>query len=116
MPKGGPRPNSGPPVDNLNALKHGRNSRQYKRLLELVADDPEARDLLVQIARVQRRRRRQAQGDTNRLLIAVAAQLRERALDLADAQYEDDQRIPPLPDTNPPPNEPFSQKTTIDRI
>ncbi len=116
MPRGGPRPNSGPPVDNLNALTHGRNSRQYKRLLELVAGDPEARGLLVQIARVQRRRRKQAQGDTNRLLIAVVDQLRERALDSAAAQYENDQRIPPLPDTNPPPNEPHLQKTTIDRI
>ncbi len=29
MPKGGPRPNSGPPVDNLNALKHGRNASPF---------------------------------------------------------------------------------------
>ena len=100
--RGGPRPGSGPPLGNLNALKHGRTSRQYKRLLQLVAEDPEACHLLVRIARVQRRRRNQAQRDTNHLLIAVAAQLRERAIDTAVARYENDQRIPPLPDTDPP--------------
>jgi len=112
MPRGGPRPGSGPPLGNLNALKHGRTSRQYQRLLHLVAEDPEARHLLVRIARVQRRRRSQAQGDTNHLLIAVAAQLRERALDAAVARYENDQRIPPLPDTDPPPGATSRRKTT----
>lgn len=106
--RGGPRPGSGPPRGNLNALKHGRTSRQYQRLLHLVAGDPEARDILLRVARVQRRRRDQAQGDANRLLIAVAAQLRERAIDAAVARYENDQRIPPLPDTDPPPNGTFS--------
>ncbi len=87
MPRGGPRPNSGPPLGNLNALKHGRTSRQQQRLLQLLADNPEARDLLTAIARVQRRRRKQAERDTNRLLIALAARLRERALDEAAARY-----------------------------
>jgi hypothetical protein len=106
--RGGPRAGSGPPLGNLNALKHGRTSRQYQRLLHLVADDPEARDILLRVARVQRRRRTQAQGDANHLLITVAAQLRERAIDAAVARYENDQRIPPLPDTDPPPNATFS--------
>jgi hypothetical protein len=106
--RGGPRPGAGPPIGHLNALKHGRTSRQYRRLLHLVADDPEARDILLRVARAQRRRRDQAQSDANRLLIAVAAQLRERAIDVAVARYENDQRIPPLPDTDPPPNATFS--------
>ncbi len=37
MSRGGPRPNSGPPLGNLNALKHGRTSRQQQRLLQLIA-------------------------------------------------------------------------------
>ncbi len=106
--RGGPRPGSGPPLGNLNALKHGRTSRQYQRLLHLVADDPEARDLVLRVARVQRRRRARAQSDANLLLLAVAAQLRERAIDAAVARYENDQRIPPLPNTDPPPNGTFS--------
>jgi len=112
MPRGGPRPNSGPPLGNLNAYKHGRTSRQHQRLLHLVAQDPEARHLLVRIARVQRRRRSQAQRDTNRLLITVAAQLRERAIDAALALYENNQRIPPLPDTHPPSGATSRRKTT----
>ncbi len=42
MPRGGPRPGSGPPKGNLNAYKHGRTSRQHRRLLQLIAEDPEA--------------------------------------------------------------------------
>ncbi len=45
--RGGPRPGSacpersrgGPPPGNLNAYKHGRTSRQHKRLLQLIARD-----------------------------------------------------------------------------
>ncbi len=113
MSRGGPRPNSGPPLGNLNALKHGRTSRQQQRLLQLLADNPEARDLLTAIARIQRRRRKQAQRDTNRLLIALASRLRERALDEAAARYENDRRIPPLPDTDPPAFDTSRDKTTI---
>ena len=102
MPRGGPRPNSGPPLGNLNALKHGRTSRQQQRLLQLLADNPEARDLLTAIARVQRRRRRQAERNADQLLRDLAARLRERALDDAVIRYENDRRIPPLTDTDPP--------------
>jgi len=77
--RGGPRPGSGPPLGNLNALKHGRTSRQQQRLLQLLADNPEARHLLTAIARAQRRRRKQAERDTNRLLIALASRLPRRS-------------------------------------
>ncbi len=114
--RGGPRPGSGPPLGNLNGLKHGRTSRQQQRLLQLLADSPEARDLLTAIARIQRRRRKQAERDTNRLLIALASRLRERALDEAAARYENDRRIPPLPDTDPPTFHTSRGKTTINPI
>ncbi len=90
MPRGGPRPNSGPPKGNLNAFKHGRTSRQQRRLLQLLADNPEARHLLTAIARVQRRRRRQAVRNADQLLRDLAARLRERARDEASARYEND--------------------------
>jgi hypothetical protein len=32
MPRGGRRPGAGAPRDNLNALKHGRRSRQLRAL------------------------------------------------------------------------------------
>ncbi len=111
--RGGPRPNSGPPLGNLNAYKHGRTSRQQQRLLQLLADNPEARDLLTAIARVQRRRRRQAERNADRLLRNLAARLRERALDEAAARYENDRRLPPLPDTDTPTFDTSREKTTI---
>ncbi|MDP2674795.1 MAG: hypothetical protein Q8Q00_07800 [Dehalococcoidia bacterium] len=103
MPRGGSRPNSGPPLGNLNAYKHGRTSRQQQRLLQLIAEDPEAGHLLRDIARIQRRRRQQAHRNAIRLLDAIAQRTRERALDAAAARYENDQRIPPLPNTAHPP-------------
>ena len=102
--RGGTRPGSGPPPGNLNAYKHGRTSRQHRRLLHLIADDPDARELLLDIARAQRRRRLRAERHANRLLDAVAARLRERALDAAAALYENNRRIPPVVDTDPPPS------------
>lgn len=100
MPRGGPRPNSGPPAGNLNAFKHGRTSRQHRRLLELIAADPEAREVLLAIARRNRRSQQKAQREANRLLQAVAHHLHERALDEAAAIYENNQRIPPPTDTD----------------
>src|SRR3990170_8710629 len=98
MPRGGPRPNSGPPRGNLNAYKHGRTSQQQARLLALIADDPDARDLIMTIARRQRQRRRKAERDANRILDAIHRAIEERALWLSAAHYENDQRIPPPPD------------------
>ncbi len=103
MPRGGPRPGSacpersrgGPPPGNLNAYKHGRTSRQHKRLLQLIARDPEAHQLLLDIARRNRRRQRQAQREAVRLLDEIASRVRDRALDEAAAAYGNDRRIPP---------------------
>ena len=40
MPSGGPRPGSGAPKGNLNALKHGRSSRQLKHASQVLAALP----------------------------------------------------------------------------
>lgn len=99
MPRGGPRPNSGPPLGNLNAYKHGRTSRLQARLLHLIAQDPEAREFILTIARRQRQRRRRAEREANRILDTIHRALQDRALSLQAAHYENDRRIPPLSDT-----------------
>ena len=45
--RGGPRPGSGPPKGNLNALKHGRFSRRHKIILEAILEVPAAREALI---------------------------------------------------------------------
>jgi hypothetical protein len=50
MPRGGKRPGAGAPKGNLNAYRHGKNSQQYQRLLQALADDPEALRILQQLA------------------------------------------------------------------
>ena len=67
-------------------------------------------------ARVQRRRRRQAERNAGQLLRDLAARLRERALDEATARYENDRRIPPFPHTDPPTFDASREETTIHPI
>ena len=105
MPRGGPRPGSGPPPGNLNAYKHGRTSRQHRRLLQLIAQDQEAHQLLLSIARRNRRRQRQAQREAVRLLDEIASRLRDRALDEALDIYENNHRIPPPAYSGAPAND-----------
>ncbi len=113
MPRGGPRPGGacpersrgGPPTGNLNAYKHGRTSRQHKRLLQLIAENPEAQRLLLDIARRNRRRREQAQREAVRLLDEIAARVHERAFAEAVDTYENDRRIPPPSYSGAPTND-----------
>src|SRR3970282_2477638 len=53
---GGPRPGSGPPKGNLNALKHGRYSSRHKKLLESLLEVPDARAALIDIGNRTRAR------------------------------------------------------------
>ncbi len=105
MPRGGPRPGSGPPLGNLNAYKHGRTSRQHRRLLQLIAQDPEAQQLLLSIARRNRRRQQQARREAVRLLDQIASRVRGLALDEAVDTYENDHRIPPPSYSGAPTND-----------
>jgi len=76
---GGPRPGSGPPKGNLNALKHGRTSRRQVELLEAIMEIPEAREALIELAARNRRIRKQAEEGAGvlmtRLLERVAGEL-----------------------------------------
>ena len=58
---GGRRPGAGAPKGNLNALKHGRNSRHEAQLVEALMQVPETRDTLIALSKRNRRLRRQAE-------------------------------------------------------
>jgi hypothetical protein len=67
--RGGPRPGSGPPKGNLNALKHGRFSRRHKIILEAILEVPSAREALVGIMKRNRQRQKQAELEAAYLLM-----------------------------------------------
>jgi hypothetical protein len=68
MSRGGPRPGAGAPQGNLNAYKHGRNSRQYGRLLQIIAADPEALALIREVTEGERIRKAHRERQARRLL------------------------------------------------
>jgi hypothetical protein len=66
--RGGPRPGAGPPKGNLNALKHGENSRQLQQLAIALSLLPDARKALNRLVRRQRHREAQARKVAVKLL------------------------------------------------
>jgi len=68
---GGPRPGSGAPRGNLNAFKHGRNSRRQAQLLEALLEIPEARQALIDLGKRNRRRRKEAEEGAGVLMTAL---------------------------------------------
>jgi hypothetical protein len=46
MPRGGKRPGAGAPRGNMNALKHGRNSRQLAEMGKIIRDNPKLGQVL----------------------------------------------------------------------
>jgi hypothetical protein len=57
----GRRPGAGAPKGNLNALKHGRTSRQQARIVEALMQVPGARETMIALANRNRRLRKQAE-------------------------------------------------------
>jgi hypothetical protein len=76
MPRGGRRPGAGAPRGNLNAYKHGRNSTQHNRR--------------------RARENRKAIRLVDNLFRAIEYAAQERALTI----YENNQAIPPIPNTD----------------
>jgi len=76
MPRGGKRPGAGAPKGNLNALKHGGRSKQFKQLGEIVAASPKARKLLLRYANRARSQQRRA----DELAAQVIEQVLKRGL------------------------------------
>jgi len=60
MPRGGKREGAGAPKGNLNALKHGRRSRQFAELGAIIAASPTARETLLKLAERDAARHRTA--------------------------------------------------------
>jgi hypothetical protein len=87
--RGGPRPGSGPPTGNLNALKHGRFSRRHKIILETILEVPEAREALIGVMKRNRQRQKHAELEAAYLLMRWLAtnnpQFLPAALDQAAA-------------------------------
>jgi hypothetical protein len=81
--RGGPRPGSGPPKGNLNALKHGRYSSRHKKLLEALLEVPEARQSLIDMANRDRQRVRKAELEAAYLLMRWLANHNEEGLTAA---------------------------------
>ncbi len=90
--RGGPRPGSGPPKGNLNALKHGRYSRRHKIILEAILEVPEAREALIGVMKRNRQRHKQAELEAAYILMRWLStnnpQFLPAALDQACPEWE----------------------------
>jgi hypothetical protein len=77
--RGGRRPGAGAPRGNLNALKHGRRSRQFAEFGALLVMSPQAREALERLSQRFERKRMTAEEAAAALL----ARLIEHARDIA---------------------------------
>ncbi len=71
MPRGGKRPGAGAPRGNLNALKHGRRSRQMAELGALIAQSPTARNALLAVNDQWEREKKDADYVATRILVTI---------------------------------------------
>ena len=83
----------------MNALKHGRTSAAYHRLIEIISHDPEGLRLLHHLAGAQTERQRRNRRQADRLLHRLLERFEQQALDRANEAYENNRSIPGLPDT-----------------
>ena len=83
----------------MNALKHGRTSAAYRRLVEIISHDPEGLRLLHCLAGAQDERKRRLRRRAGRLLHRVLVRFEQQALDRANQAYENNRSIPGIPDT-----------------
>ncbi len=78
-PRGGRRPGAGAPRGNLNALKHGRRSRQFAAIGAILSADPTVRDSLLALARRHDDKNARAQEVAGDLLARLIIHAREVA-------------------------------------
>jgi hypothetical protein len=86
--RGGPRPGSGAPKGNVNALKHGRYSRRQAHLLESLLAVPDAREAFIALAKRNKKRRRQAEEGAGVLMTLLLEKVAEITL-----RHQDDHRV-----------------------
>ena len=71
--RGGRRAGAGAPKGNLNGLKTRRHSKVYKQLTEALPETPEAHQLLLRIAKRQRKVRKEKEFGASQLAAEDAA-------------------------------------------
>jgi hypothetical protein len=87
--RGGRRPGSGAPKGNLNALKHGRRSRQFAEIGALLAQSPKVRETLLAVAARHQIRQR----DADEVAAELLARLFQRANEIAGQRLLNDQTL-----------------------
>ena len=68
---GGKRPGAGAPKGNLNALKHGRRSRQFAEIGAVLAEHPDVRGALLHAARRRNKQNARAEEIAADLIIRL---------------------------------------------
>jgi hypothetical protein len=85
--RGGPRPNSGPPRGNLNALKHGRYSAQFAALGTLIALNPRLRETILALAQRHNLKAKKAEAATVELFGHIMRHAAEVAAGRTDKPF-----------------------------
>ncbi len=92
--RGGRRPGSGAPRGNLNALKHGRRSRQFAQIGALLAQSPKVRETLLALAA----RHQVEQRSADEVAAGLLARMFERANEIAGGKLFDAKTLRALDD------------------
>ncbi len=90
---GGHRPGAGAPKGNLNALKDGRHSARYRRLVQSLALLPEVRDTLIGLGEHRRHRQRLAEAGASELLAGLLQRAGEIVLHPESNHVENNQAL-----------------------
>jgi hypothetical protein len=78
--RGGRRPGAGAPRGNLNALRGGRRSKQFKAVIIALLVVPETRRVLLHFSRMEQRRRDQLADAVNNYARLLRLPSRERTI------------------------------------
>jgi hypothetical protein len=91
---GGRRPGAGAPRGNMNGFRHGRYSVRHRRLIQILAQIPEAREALIDIGIRQRKQQRLAQAGASALLAEVLQRAGDMVLNPQPNHVEPNQACP----------------------
>jgi hypothetical protein len=91
---GGKRPGAGAPKGNLNAFRHGKNSRYHQQLAGFLAQVPAAQEAMVRLARRRRQREREVQSGAAELMAEICRRIGEAVLDPENNHLENNGNYP----------------------
>jgi hypothetical protein len=86
--RGGKRAGAGAPKGNLNGLKTGRHSKVYKQLAQALIETPEAHQLLLRIAKRQRKVDKEKEFGASQLTAEILRRVGEIVIDPESNQSE----------------------------